>query len=52
MGGKPGTLQAVHDIQLDKSDFEAIGFSPEFLHYKRQLLDDLAKGVLPEDALI
>ena len=52
MGGKPGTLQAVHVIQLDKSDFEAIGFSPEFLHYKRQLLDDLAKGVLPEDALI
>ena len=52
MGGKPGTLQAVHDIQLDKSDFEAIVFSPEFLHYKRQLLDDLAKGVLPEDALI
>lgn len=52
MGGKPGTLQAVHDIHLDKSDFEAIGFSPEFLHYKRQLLDDLAKGVLPEDALI
>ena len=52
MGGKPGTLQAVRDIQLDKSDFEAIGFSPEFLHYKRQLLDDLAKGVLPEDALI
>lgn len=52
MGGKPGTLQAVHDIQLDKSDFESIGFSPEFLHYKRQLLDDLAKGVLPEDALI
>lgn len=52
MGGKPGTLQAVHDIQLDKSDFEVIGFSPEFLHYKRQLLDDLAKGVLPEDALI
>lgn len=52
MGGKPGTLQAVHDIQLDKSDFEAIGFSPEFLHYKRQLLDDLVKGVLPEDALI
>lgn len=52
MGGKPGTLQAVHDIQLDKSDFEAIGFSPEFLHCKRQLLDDLAKGVLPEDALI
>lgn len=52
LGGRPGEIMAEIMIDLDKSDFERISFEPEFLQYKRQLLDVLAQGVNEDDSII
>lgn len=52
LGGRPGRIMAEISIELDKSEFERISFAPEFLQYKRQLLDVLAQGVDEDDSII